>query len=187
MKKLVTVLALLVGLTTGGSAIAAPGGQGPFRPTIVSKQFCPVGTQVAYVTQYGLTADDYGVINNVWASDSYRRVISIIRVAPGTFCAATNESGSFSAYTGLSPDLTGVVLSGTSGSIGGGMRTNVFTATWSPQVATSGTIPATQDWLSLFFTNVQGYGVNWWSYGYYTSAHGTWANRADYSYGDITG
>jgi hypothetical protein len=195
-KRLLIAAVCLVGSVWSASASAAPGGQGPTRPTTAAKQFCPVGTNVVYVTQNVVGQPDGGLLNNLWATDSYQRIISVVRTGPNTYCGATRVSGSFSSLFGVSPGLAGTVFDGSSGSLYGGERTTVFTAKWRPSVPTSGSIgtvtcdptfgcPAEIDWSSLYFQDAVGYGTAWWTFSYYGGTHGNWRNQADASLGDI--
>jgi hypothetical protein len=203
MKKcLLIAAAAAVGLVAGSvwnaSASAAPGGQGPSQPSTAAKQYCPSGTNILYVTQNIVGQPDLGLANNLWAADSYQRIISVVRTGPNTYCGATRVAGSFSSVLGLSPGLTGTVFSGDSGSLYGGERTTVFTAKWRPTVPTSGSIgtvtcdatfgcPAAIDWPSLYFQDAVGFGTAWWTFSYYGGTHGSWRNQADVSFGDIVG
>jgi hypothetical protein len=195
MRKFVVIVAAVAACTIVASAAAAPGGQGPARPSIEAKRYCPPGTNVAYVTQDVVDQGDVGLGGNTWATDSYQRIISIVRITPNTYCGATRVTGSFSTLAGPSPGLTGKVNEGDTGSVYGGERTTVFTARWAPRVPTSGSIgtvycdeygcPAAIDWASLYFRNVIGYSLAWWTFSYYGGSHGNWLNRADMSSGDI--
>lgn len=177
-------------------ASAAPGGQGPVRPTTDAKKFCPPGTNILYVTQNVVGQPDIGLAANRWATDSYRRIISVVRTGPNTYCGATSYTGSFTSTLATSPGTTGLVYSGVYGSLYGGERTTVFTAKWRPTVPTSGSIgtvycdpilgcPSAIDWQSLFFQDINGFGTAWWSFTYYGGTHGNWRNQADSNLGDI--
>jgi hypothetical protein len=200
-RRLLIAAAAAVCLIAGSSlvstgAFAAPGGQGPYAPLTAQKQFCPSGTNVLYVTQNVVGQPDVGVAGNRWAVDTYRRIISVVRVGPNTYCGATSVSGSFTSTFALSPGVTGTVYSGDGGSLYGGERTTVFTAKWRPLVATSGSIgtvscdsilgcPSAIDWKSLYFQDASNYNTAWWTFTYYGGAHGNWRNQADSNLGDI--
>jgi hypothetical protein len=203
MRKLLMIAAAAAVCSIAGSAVwstpawAAPGGQGPTRPYTEAKKFCPSGTNVAYVTQNVVNQKDVGLFWNTWATDSYQRIIAITRVGPDLYCAATRVSGKFSGVYGLSPAGTGTVSPDDTGSVYGGERTTVFTAKWHPTVPTSGSIgtvycdptfgcPREIDWASLFFQDMVGYDIAWWTFSYYGGTHGNWLNQADRSQGDIT-
>jgi hypothetical protein len=177
-------------------AFAAPGGQGPYAPTTEMKKYCPSGPNVLYVTQNVVGQPDVGLAGNAWATDSYRRIISVVRVAPNTYCGATSYSGTFTSTFATSPGVTGTVFSGDAGSLYGGERTSVFTAKWRPLVPTSGSIgtvycdavfgcPSAIDWTSLFFQDAANYHTAWWTFTYYGGTHGSWRNQADSNLGDI--
>jgi hypothetical protein len=200
MRKLITAAAAVC--LIAGSAVwntpasAAPGRQGPTRPSTEAKKFCPSGTNVAYVTQNVVNQADVGLAWNTWAADSYQRIISITRVGANAYCAATRVTGTFSTSFGLSPAATGTVSSGDAGSVYGGERTTVFIAKWRPTVPTSGSIgtvycdptfgcPSEIDWSSLFFRDMVGYDLAWWTFSYYGGTHGNWLNQADRTQGDI--
>jgi hypothetical protein len=202
MTKRVLIAAAAAVCLIAGSALwsagasAAPGGQGPARPSTDAKKFCPPGPNVLYVTQNVVGQADVGLAGNSWATDTYRRIISVVRVAPNTYCGATSYSGSFTSTFATSPGTTGLVYSGASGSLYGGERTTVFTAKWRPTVPTSGSIGTVYcdavvgcqdaiDWQSLYFQDAVGFGTSWWTFTYYGGTHGNWRNQADSNLGDI--
>jgi hypothetical protein len=187
MSKRILIAVFAISLFAPSAAWAAPGSQGPARPTTNAKAFCPSGQNVIYVSQDGVTEPDVGLTGNTWAGDSYQRIITVVRVWGNTYCAATRYVGSFSSMAGVSPSGLAFVGDGDTGSFYGGYRTTLFTAKWRPSAPTSGTIGPVVDWVPLYFSDVQGYDLAWWTFSYYTTDHGYWANKADYSYGDIVG
>jgi hypothetical protein len=187
MSKAFVLAAVAFALVAAPSAFAAPGGQGPARTWTEAKTYCPSGPNVIYVNQYGLTEPDVGLQGNTWAGDVYQRTISVVRVAPNTYCAATRYSGTFTSIAGLSPSGLGWVGDGDTAPFYGGTRSTVFTASWSPIAPTSGTTWPVVDWKSLYFTGVQGYDLMWWTFSYYGGTYGYWQNQATGSSGDITG
>ena len=167
-----------------------------------AKAFCPSGKQIVYVTQNVIDSADRGVLGNIWALENYQRVISVIQVTPTSFCAASSYvRGSFLTTGGPSPGGTGSTPPGLVGIMGGGWRTVTFTGTLRPfpleptygsfttdyGCDPTGTCPGYVDWTDYYFSSVQGYQANWFSYAYITPANGTWVQRADTTYGDITG
>jgi hypothetical protein len=180
-------------VTLAAAAGVALGAVSPASAVVDVKAFCPIGTPVvSYATANVVGDGASGVAGNVWALTSYQRTISVVRVAGywNRFCAATREVGTFSTLAGTSPGGTGFVPAGITGNVYGGLRTNTFTAKFSPQVPTTGSIGTFYgpvNWLSLYFTDIQGLDLTWWTWSYYTSANGAWRNQADGILGDITG
>jgi hypothetical protein len=185
MRKTLVTLAAAAGVALGVAS--------PASAVIDQKAYCPYGTLVVSYAAQNIVGDDApGQAASLWALASYQRTISVVRVAPywNRFCAATREVGTFSTLAGTSPGGIGFVPAGITGNVYGGLRTNTFTARFSPQVPTSGSIgtfygPA--NWLSLYFTDIQGLDLTWWTWTYYTAANGAFRTQADGNLGDITG
>jgi hypothetical protein len=193
------VTAAALGALAAPGAIASPGLDYAVGGGATMKTFCAPGTIVVNVTMNVANDADVGLASDAWALDKYQRQIQVIQTAPNTFCAATRYSGTFGTLFGISPGATGFVRPGISSIFAGGDRFT-FQGQLREGAPTSGSIgtfdyrcdasfvcPGKVDWRSLLFTNVTSFRTLWWSFGYVTSdGHGTWANRMDYSYGDIT-
>src|SRR5712691_1571199 len=140
--KIPTALAAVVALSlaTVPAALASP----PDRadgPTIIDvNRYCPPGLLVVNVTQTVVDAADKGALGNVWAFETYRRRIQILKTGPNTYCGGLQYSGVFTTNAGPSPGGTGLVGPNVTGMIGGGYRTTNFTATFAPSAPTSGSI-----------------------------------------------
>jgi hypothetical protein len=201
MRKAVAITAAtVVALLSAPLALGMPI-DGVTGLTYSAKAFCPPGTQVVYVTQDVRNSADRGLAGNVWALDNYRRVISVVQTGPFSYCAALSYvTGNFRTNTGRSPSGLRFVKSGITGTMGGSYRTSVFLGTWAPTAPTSGSIgtfdygcdvspdcPGLVDWTTLYFSSTIGFTANWWSWAYATSANGTWVQRPDITYGDVSG
>jgi hypothetical protein len=163
------------------------------RSTTTVVTSCPSTAVVIANVTYPVAGDPVtGRYGNVWATASYTRTLVIYRVSRTTYCALWRDSGTFvTVAADPSPGGTGSVGPGIVGTATRTAVTTNFTATWQPAGATSGSIAAqsvSSNWLSLYFTNVQGYGTVW-NYGMYsTPANGCWGTRTGYpSIGDVTG
>jgi hypothetical protein len=192
MKRLLCGGAALVG------AIAALGALATAPTAVAADAGCPTGDTVVKVYQNVVNDDSAGVAGNAWASTSYQRNITVIRTGGHSFCAYTAIGGKFLTNAGTSPGATGVVASGIPGPFYARWTSNVFTATFRPSVATSGTLPTVDfacdasfncpgfvDWLTYYFTDVSGFGlVSSWQW-FYGGTYGTWRYINAVSYGDI--
>jgi hypothetical protein len=142
---------------------------------------------------YVVTGDPVaGAAGQTWAIASYTRTEMVFRL-PGTtntYCATWRDSGTFTTVGGASPAGTGAVPPGITGTLTRTAVTTNFTADWRPVAGTSGSLgthAGTFDWTSLWFTNVQGMGLVWYSNLYTTPSSGSWGSRTGYpSYCDIT-
>jgi hypothetical protein len=154
---------------------------------------CPAYSQLVASVSYLVTGEQVtGVDGNVWATASYTRMLQVYRVpgAKNTYCATWRDSGTFVTVAGESPGGTGTMEAGIAGSLTRTAVTTNFTASFQPRAATSGALgsfTAPFDWTSLYFGNVQGFGLVWYSNLYTTPANGAWGSRTGYpSYCDIT-
>ena len=151
------------------------------------------GTQVAYVSMTVPNEQVTGADGHVWATASYTRQVIIRRYNAFTFCAMTQDSGTFTTIAGVSPGGTGIVSDGITGPLSRSTRTDWFTARWAPSVATSGSIgvvDASTPWTSLFFSGTVSFSLTWEARIYQTSGHGCIAYRLDrggWYAGDIVG
>jgi hypothetical protein len=193
------ILAVVAGaLVVASVATAAPS---PTPPTILDGQkYCPLGPLVVNVTQLVTGDVDRGVDGHVWAIDSYSRILQVTSLGGNLYCAGTRYSGQFVTVGGASPNDTGYVSPGVTGSVNGGFKSTVFHAQFKPTVLTSGVIgpynyqcdlsgscPGYVDWISLYFQNVTGYGWDRWQFTYPTLVNGGWSNSFLGNWGNITG
>jgi hypothetical protein len=202
MKKLLFAVTTAAALLAVPAALAMPV-DGVTASTYAAKAFCPYGQVIIYATQNVSNSADFGETGLVWALDNYQRVIMVEQITPTTFCASvTYVNGKFTTTgTGPSPALTQKHLrQGIQGIVGAGYRTGVFTGVLRPDpqapyfgsfssdygCGTTGSCPGYVDWTSLYFSSTTGFAPNWWSYAYTSQSNGTWVQRADFSYGDIT-
>jgi hypothetical protein len=193
-------------LGAASTAVAAPGLDGPTIPELA--KYCPTGKTVVNISQTIANNADRGVRGNVWAFDGstrqggapYTRMIVVLEVAPGLYCAATHDSGRFTTVGGWSPAGTRWLSSGRTGDMVGGYRTTLFTGVFEPRMPTSGFIgdydyncdtaaqcPGYVNWTSWYFPyGVTGFGIARWSYIYLSSGQ-YWTNSSTGSSGDIFG
>lgn len=175
----------LSALALGTVAVAPVSARGLITTT------CPAGSQLVAYGSAVVTGDDVTGADpsNVWATATYTRTFQIYHVSGRTFCSSWRDSGTFTTVGGTSPAGTGTVAAGVTGNL---TRTRVqtFTGTWQPHAPTSGSLgvrPAPFDLLSLYFTDVSGITVTWYSDLYMTPANGSWGSRTGFpSYCDIT-
>lgn len=178
---LAAAAALALGIASPGSAAA--------HSAKVESNTCPSAPVVAYVT-VNVTSDPIaGPSGAIWATGTYVKQIVIYRLGPHTFCAITRDSGTFTTIGGASPNGTGWVAPGVTGNVVKSARSWVFTANWRPAVAlfgAVGTITTSEEWLSLFFWNVSGFGDAFWAQQYRTAANGCFNYTSNYGItGDI--
>jgi hypothetical protein len=181
MKRAFTLAAALCVLALG--AVSSASARGTYTTS------CPAYSQLVVNVTYVVTGDPVTGVdpNNVWATADYTRTLQVYRVAKNTYCATWRDSGTFVTVAGQSPGGTGTVDDWIVGKLTRTAVTTNFTATWQPGAATSGPLGAgPSDWTSLYFGNVQGLGLVWYSNLYTTLANGAWGSRTGYpSYCDI--
>jgi hypothetical protein len=200
MKKFLAACAALAALVlvTVPTALANPDKQADGATLIDGLKYCPSGQLVVDVTQTVVNDADAGVLGNAWAVDQYTRQIQVLKTGPNSYCAGTRYTGSFTSNDGPSPGGTAAVTAGITGSIGGGYRSTNFKAHFAPTVPTSGPIgvfdyrcdaafncPGYVNWTSLFFKNVQSFGLARWEWVYTSAANGSWYNSYLGNFGDI--
>jgi hypothetical protein len=139
------------------------------------------GARVAYVSlkiaNEPLAAPD----GSLWATASYTKTVVVYRVDAHTFCAMTQDSGTFTTTGGETPGGTSTLAAGLTGTLS--RSTHVVVAgDWAPRVATygfAGTFDASVDWTSFFFANVSGTRLTWAGTIYSLPGHGCFAFRLD--------
>jgi hypothetical protein len=181
MKRAFTLAAALCVLALG--AVSSASALGTYTTS------CPAYSQLVGSGSYVVTGDPVTDANgNVWATANYTRTLQVYRV-PGTrntYCATWRDSGTFVTVEGQSPGGTGTVAAGIAGRLTRTAVTTNFTATFVPGAPTSGVFAGPFDWTSLFFSNVQGFGLVWYSNLYTTLTNGSWGSRTGFpSYCDI--
>lgn len=197
MKRLVAVLSAVVAvLALSGVGVWAPAGAAD-QPPLCAPQ---VKGQVADVTEHVRNLADLGVDGHVWALTEDDIRIQIWRVGTHHFCVRRDFHGTFRSFAGVSPNLTGTVSAGVTGTENG-TDWAVFTGTWAPRVRTSGLVGdvdlgCTQDGACaahrgvgyLFFADdFQALHVRQYDFVYDAGAQGVWHESSDASQGDITG
>jgi hypothetical protein len=151
---------------------------------------CPAFSQPVASVSYLVTDDPVtGADGNVWASADYTRTLQLYRVTKNTYCATWRDSGTFVTVAGESPAGTGIVDAGIAGRLTRTAVTTNFTATWLPAAPRSGalgTFAGPFDWTSLYFSDVEGLDLVWYSNLHMTPANGAWGSRTGYpSFCDI--
>ena len=164
-----------------------------------NKPLC--GGELMVNVTYRLTNDfDSGVHGNAWANDSINRHVQIFAVGSGNFCAAINDTGTFTTFAGDSPSGTGTVTAGIKGVINGGYVTTVFAGTLNPapayatrgnlgsfdlQCTDASTCPGARPSFLSYVTGAWDFAD--WGWSYHTARNGDWINSAAANTGDITG
>ena len=198
MHRILLVLAILTGILALGSpadaATFTPG------PQLAASACGTDRSLVINVVEAVVDDRDDGVHGNVWASDSYMRMIQVWQTGADTFCATVRYAGSFVTIAGDSPGGTGSVAAGIRGVMHGGYRSTSFHATLlaSPAWRTRGfvgvvdygchgttTCPGRIDWVGQYFSGAGDFALAWWGWEYRAGSHGTWINAADGNSGDI--
>jgi hypothetical protein len=182
MKRAFILAATLCVLALG--AVSTASARGMYTTT------CPAYSQLVASVTYLVTGDPVtGADGNVWATADYTRMLQVYRVSKNTYCATWRDSGTFVTVAGPSPAGTGTVDAGIIGKLTRTAVTTNFNATWQPKASTSGTLgtlAAPADATSLYFSNVQGLDLVWYSNLYLTPANGAWGSRTGFpSYCDI--
>ena len=186
MKRALTLAAALCVLALGAVSTASA--------VTTYTTSCPAYSQLVVSVSYLVTGDPVtDADGNVWATADYTRTLQVFRVpwAKNTYCATWRDSGTFVTVDAQSPGGTGTVAAGIVGRLTRTAVTTNFTASFQPHAATSGAVgpfAAPFDWTSLYFSNVQGLGLVWYSNLYTTALNGSWGSRTGFpSYCDITG
>ena len=160
--------------------------------------------KVVDVTRHIVNVDDYGTDGHIWALDTYAERIRIWRVGQvgsHQFCIHFDDGGTFRSFAGVSPNSTGTVSDGVTGTWSGTIEA-YLTADFAPTAPTGGdlgTIEANCDQaascaVDVPYPNTMYFGgslqhVRYTTFGatFDGGAHGTWVQSLDSSTGDITG
>lgn len=159
-----------------------------------------VKEQVADVTEHLRNWADVGTDGHVWALTDDDVRIRVWKLGSNHFCIRRDFDGTFVSFAGVSPNLTGTVSAGVTGTENG-TDWAVFTGDWAPRVPLSGFVGdfdlgCTQDGDCalhrgpgyLFFADdFQALHVRQFDLVYDGGAHGIWHETSDGSTGDITG
>jgi hypothetical protein len=106
----------------------------------VKPDSCP--TDKPLVVDSYFTAEnsaDYGADGHVWALDAGTRFIRIWRLGGDAYCVHYHDVGTFTTFAGLSPEGTGTVSGGVTGTFDGTLYFRVY-GTFAPTVPTTGFI-----------------------------------------------
>ena len=109
------------------------------QPALAAKpDSCPANKPlVVDVSDTARNVADYGADGHVWALDDFTETIQIWRVGANAFCMQRHDVGSFTSFAGPSPEGTGVVPAGVTGSFEGTIVANLY-GTFKPTLPTSG-------------------------------------------------
>jgi hypothetical protein len=156
--------------------------------------------QVVDVTRSLRNAADFGADGHVWALDNYFEHMQLWRVGQHQYCLRLDDRGTFTSFAGVSPNLTGTVGAGVTGTWHGTILA-YLTGDFAPVAAVSGDLGEFDErchqdgtctwplWASdLYFS--KGYQhVRYAQFGatFDGGAHGTWIQDLRANSGDITG
>jgi hypothetical protein len=178
---------------------AAVGGDGPDRTPSCAPAGAP---KVVDVTAHVTNSVDFGIDGHPWAIDDGSEHLQIWKVGLDHFCLQVDDSGTFTAWGSQSPNLTGDVSQGVTGTW---TQTSVLTrtGTFSPGMPVTGDVGtwdracadgacALPCLYAAYFSDTRAKQVVSISAAYDAGRHGTWTvqydrNRVVESSGDITG
>ena len=164
------------------------------------------GTLLVDVSARILNEADGGILRNVWALDAFNERARVWQTSPpsapgtpGHYCVVQNYSGSFVSFAGRSPENTGWITAGVTGSLVSVQRFELA-ATFHPIVPTSGFLgifdlqcdyrgvcPGDIRFSTLFFQQITGFSGSALASVYFGGEHGTWIQTSLGDLGDITG
>lgn len=161
---------------------------------------CRVGAPLVDVTQGVLNVVDVGLDGHVWALDDYASQIRLWRTGPDTYCAIERAVGTFTAFAGPSPALTGTVRGGRRG-VFAGTTTYRVTGDFVPKAPTHGSLGlidagcdrdencASFDFrfTERYFASVESFDISAFGAVYASPGHGRWVQTSHSSSGDILG
>lgn len=119
-------------------AIAAVKPDGVVASATVKPDSCPLNKPLvvdAYFTAEN--SEDTGPDGHVWALDAGTRFIRLWRLGGDAYCLEIRDVGTFSTFAGLSPEGTGTVRAGVTGTIDGTSYLRVY-GKFEPVVPTTG-------------------------------------------------
>jgi len=122
------VAAVLATLSlVGASAAVKPDSCPTDKPLVVDSYFTAENSA------------DYGADGHVWALDAGTRFIKIWRLGGNAYCLYYHDVGTFTTFAGLSPEGTGTVPAGVTGTFDGTLYLRIY-GTFAPTVPTTGFI-----------------------------------------------
>jgi hypothetical protein len=133
--RLVTV-AVLGAVVAAVLATFSPAG----ASAAVKPDSCP--TDKPLVVNSYFTAEnsaDYGADGHVWALDAGTRFIQIWHLGGDAYCLYYHDVGTFTTFAGPSPEGTGIVPAGVTGTFDGTLYVRIY-GTFAPTVPTTGFI-----------------------------------------------
>ena len=131
------VLFVVLVLAVGVASASASSGD---ASAVVKPDSCPTNKPLV-VDSWATTENsaDFGVDGHVWALDAGTRFIRIWRLGGDAYCLQIHDVGTFTTFAGLSPEGTGTVSGGVTGSIEGTAYLRVY-GKFAPTVPTTGLV-----------------------------------------------
>jgi hypothetical protein len=120
--------------------VLAPLWSMPHASAATKPDSCPTGKPMvvnAYDTVRNIA--DLGADGHVWALDTYTETVQIWRIGTNAYCVKRHDVGSFTSFAGLSPEGTGMISAGVTGSFEGTIYLRIY-GTFAPTVPTTGFI-----------------------------------------------
>ena len=114
-------------VATGASAATKPDGCPTDKPMVVD----------ASATFRNLA--DFGADGHVWALDQGTSYIQLWRVGTNAYCLKRHDVGQFTSFAGVSPEGTGTIPAGVTGSFDGTVYLRIY-GKFAPTVPTTGYI-----------------------------------------------
>ncbi len=146
---------------------------------------------------YDFVTVDSGVFGGYWAYDTFHSVVSIFQLDEDIYRLVWADIATFNSWAGPSPNNTGTIADGVTGTVSGGQSVIVYGELKESLPSYLGSFdfgcdhfancPDYVSWRTLIFDEVESYYYEWWGWTYQTCDGRTWVN-ADYgNSGDITG
>ena len=172
---------------TGASAAVKPDSCPTDKPLVVDSYFTAENSA------------DYGADGHVWALDAGTRFIKIWRLGGNAYCLYYHDVGTFTTFAGLSPEGTGTVPAGVTGTFDGTLYLRIY-GTFAPTVPTTGfignfdpqcqqdgtcaggSLPGPED---LYFSSVHNVDFGVFEFTADAGACGTWFQSTSGDTGDI--
>jgi hypothetical protein len=191
MTKLSAVLASVafaaVSLALAPPALGAKGPCGTTKPVAVD----------SYVTYERV--GDFAADGHVWALDSATQTMKIWQIGTNAFCVSRHDQGTFTTFAGASPEGTGVLNAGKTGtfeatiyfkvrgSFDPTLPTSGFVGAFDADCHQDGTCSGTEPHLlDAYFSRINAFGVLGFSASYVGEAGcGSWQQTSEGDTGDI--
>ena len=156
---------------------------------------CPGRTPLVDVSYRFANEQDLTNAGEVWALDTGVATFRLYATGPGTFCAVTLISGTFTTFAGPSPNGTGTVPAGHTGRFSGKNHLR-FVGTFAPSLPTRGFVGSfdarcgqvdceTPIQFGRFYLDVTGPPMAENSRFAYVSSCGTFVQTSEGGFGDI--